>query len=461
MDSKISRFWSPQSGDFGLQADSAREREYNRLMRAQMRLNHRLLPLLLTLSIVMQSIDPSRVWKILIVGLGGAWLFGWLWARGLARSLRLAREMRYGWAQVGDRLEERFTLLNASIFPATWVEIDDHSTLPGYRASLATAIGGEGEVTLLTEGLCSRRGLYLLGGATLRCGDPLGMYTVTIEDPASRALLILPPVVPLPPIEVTPGGYLGDGRPRLRALEESVRAAGVREYRPSDPLRRIHWPTSARQGRLFTRQLDGNPAGNWWILLDLDRNVQAGSDWDSTVEHGIVLAASLADQSLQNKQSVGLAVNGEPPTWLPPRESERQRWDILRALALTQPGGLTLADFLRHGGKTFGKHASLVIITPSTKTDWLEALAPLLWRGIVPTVLLLEAASFGGQGSSQSIAEQLRGMGIVCHVITRDLLNRPEARPGQAGRWRFRQSKITGKVQTIQRPDNLDWRRLT
>lgn len=144
MDSKISRFWSPQSGDFGLQADSAREREYNRLMRAQMRLNHRLLPLLLTLSIVMQSIDPSRVWKILIVGLGGAWLFGWLGARGLARSLRLAREMRYGWAQVGDRLEERFTLLNASIFPATWVEIDDHSTLPGYRASLATAIGGEG-----------------------------------------------------------------------------------------------------------------------------------------------------------------------------------------------------------------------------------------------------------------------------------------------------------------------------
>ncbi len=54
---------------------------YNRPMRARMRLNHWLLPLLLALSIVMQVIDPSRVWKILAVGLGGTWLFGWLWAR--------------------------------------------------------------------------------------------------------------------------------------------------------------------------------------------------------------------------------------------------------------------------------------------------------------------------------------------------------------------------------------------
>lgn len=425
-----------------------------------MRLNHWLLPLLLALSMVMQVIDPSRVWKILMVGLGGAWLVGWLWARALARSLRLAREMRYGWAQVGDRLEERFTLSNASIFSATWVEIEDHSTLPGYRASLATAVEGTGDVTLLTEGYCARRGLYLLGGATLRSGDPLGMYTVTIEDPASRALLVLPPVVPLPPIDVTPGGYLGDGRPRLRALEESVRAAGVREYRPGDPLRRIHWPTSARRDKLYTRQLDGNPAGDWWILLDLDPSAQAGSDWDSTVEHGVVLAASLADRGLREKQAVGLAVNGESPAWLTPRENERQRWDILHALALAQPGGLSLRDFLERGGKTFGKQASLVIITASTRTDWLESLAPLLWRGLVPTVLLLEAASFGRQSSSQAVAEQLQGMGIVCHVITRDLLNRPEARPGQAGRWQFRQSKITGKVQAIQRPDNLDWRSL-
>jgi uncharacterized protein (DUF58 family) len=430
-------------------------------MRVQMRLNNRLLPVLLVLALVMQVVDPSRVWKILIVGLGCAWLVGWLWARGLARSLRLLREIRYGWAQVGDQLEERFTLTNACPLPATWVEIDDHSTLPGYHASLATAVGSDAVVTLMTEGQCTRRGLYLLGGATLRTGDPLGIYSVKIDNPASRALLVLPPIVPLPLIEVTPGGYMGDGRPRLRTLEESVRAAGVREYQLGDPLRRIHWPTSAKHDKLFTRQLDGNPAGDWWILLDLDRRVQAGLDWDSTEEHGVILAASLSDRGLRDKQAVGLAVNGGEPRWLTPRENERQRWELLHALALAKPGDLSLRNFLARGAKTFGKHASLVIITASTETNWLDALAPLVWRGIVPTVLLLDAVSFGKEGSSQAVSAQLQDMGIACHIITRDLLNRPEARPGQGGRWQFRQSKITGKVQAIQRPENLDWRRLS
>jgi uncharacterized protein (DUF58 family) len=430
-------------------------------MHVRMRLTNWLLPILLILAFIMQVIDPSRVWKILIVALGGAWLVGWLWARGLARSLRLVREMRYGWAQVGDQLEERFTLLNNAPFPAIWVEVEDHSTLPGYQASQATAIGGESSSTFLTSGLCSRRGLYLLGSTTLHTSDPLGIYSVTIDDPASQALLVLPPVVPLPQIDVTPGGYMGDGRPRLRTLEESVRASGVREYQPGDPLRRVHWPTSAKHNKLFTRQLEGNPAGDWWVLLDLDRRVQIGSEWDATEEHGVILAASLIDRGLRNKQAVGLAINGEAARWLPPRENERQRWDLLHALALANLGDLSLKDFLARGGKTFGKNASLVIITASTETDWLDALAPLVWRGIVPTVLLLDAASFGKQGSSLALSEQLHQMGISGHIIPRELLNRPEARPGQSGRWQWRQSKITGKVQVIQRPDNLDWRRLS
>ena len=100
-----------------------------------------LLPLLAVVLAVMQLIDPSRVWTVLLVGLGGLWLVSYLWARSLASGLGLLREMRYGWVQVGDVLEERFTLENKSRLPATWVELQDHSTLPGYDASLATGVG--------------------------------------------------------------------------------------------------------------------------------------------------------------------------------------------------------------------------------------------------------------------------------------------------------------------------------
>ena len=429
-------------------------------MTARMRLNSWILPAVVILLIILQVIDPSRAWKTLLVILGGAWLAGWIWARGLVKGLRFTREMRYGWAQVCDELEERFTVSNDSILPATWVEIDDFSTLPDYHVSQAILVGNEDSHEFFTHGRCSRRGLYTLGGTSLQSGDPLGIYTVKIDDPARQTLLVLPPVVPLPSIDVTPGGFMGGGRPRSNSPEQSVGAAGVREYQAGDALRMIHWPTTAKHDKTFVRLLDGTPAADWWILLDLDSASQVGTGWDSTEEHAVVLAASLADRGLRSRKAVGLAVNSEQACWLPPRDTQDQRWAILRALALAQPGELNLQEFLERSGKSFGRHCSLVLITANVTAPWVEALAQLQWRStVVPTILLVDPASFGGTGDTSRLAAQLQQMGISCHIITRDLLDRSEAHPGQSGRWEWRTS-ATGKAIPIHKPVEADWKRL-
>ncbi len=428
-------------------------------MFAKLRLNSWVLPMTVGLVLVLQILDPSRAWKTLLVTLGGAWLVGYLWARGLAKNLRLTREIRYGWAQVGDELEERFTVTNDSIFPATWVEIDDYSTLPGYQASQATSVASNSSNELISRGQCSQRGLYILGGTRLQSGDPLGIYTISIDDPTSQTLLVLPPVVPLPTIEVTPGGLNGEGRPRSHSPEKTIDAAGVREYQPGDALRLIHWPTTAKQGRAFVRLLDGTPAADWWILLDLEASAQVGEGRASTAEHAIILAASLADRGLRSRKAVGLAINGQEVCWKPPQDNENQRWEILRALALAQPGGLSLQHYLERNGKSFGKQASLVVITSNVSAPWAEALAPLQWRGLTPTVFLLDPASFGGPGRSGGLLAQLQQIGISCHLIGRELLDRPEARPGQSGRWEWR-TTATGKAIPVRKPVDTNWRKL-
>lgn len=419
-----------------------------------------MLPVVVVLAILLQIINPAPAWKTLLVILGGAWLIGWLWARGLARGLHFTREIRYGWAQVGDELEERFTLTNDSAFPATWVEMNDFSNIPDYHVSVATVVGAKGANEFNSHGQCSRRGLYTLGGTSLVSGDPLGIYTVRIDDSASQTLLVLPPVVPLPSIDVTPGGFVGDGRPRSHSPEQSVGAAGVREYQPGDSLRMIHWPTSAKHDKTFVRLLDGTPAADWWVLLNLDAASQVGAGWDSTEEHAVVLTASLADRGLRSRKAVGLAINGQPPHWLPPRSNQDQRWAIMRALALAKPGDLNLQQFLERSGNSFGRQSSLVIITADVSGGWVEALAQLQWRAtVVPTILLVDPASFGGQGSASGLAAQLQHSGISCHVITRDLLDRPEAHPGQSGHWEWRTS-ATGKAIPIRKPVDAGWRKL-
>lgn len=424
---------------------------------AHLKLNTWLLPALVALLLVLQLIAPYRGWVILLVGLGGAWLIGYLWARSLARGLRLTREMRFGWAQVGDRLEERFTLTNAEWAPALWVEVVDHSTMPGYEVNRATGVGSGESTRWSKKGICTRRGLFTLGPTSLLAGDPFGLYTVSLHYSVSMPFVVMPPVVPLPAIEVSPGGRAGEGRPRADAPERTVSAASVREYLPGDSLRWIHWRTSARRDSLFVRLFDGVPASDWWILLDMDRRVQAGEGQDSTEEHGVILAASLADRGLRLGKAVGLAACGEELAWLPPRGGEGQRWEILRALALVSPARRSLSELLARTGPALGQHASLVIVTPAVGGEWVETLVPLLRRGVTPTVLLLDPVSFGGSGDARGTTALLSDLGVAHYVITRALLDRSEARPGRRGHWEWRVSGA-GRALPVRRPRDIAWK---
>lgn len=418
------------------------------------------LPALVGLLLVLQLVVPYRGWQILLVGLGGAWLLSYLWARSLARRLRLTREMRFGWAQVGDQMVERFRLFNDGWAPALWVELVDHSTLPDYHAGRGVSVDSRHSIRWHSEAACTRRGLFTLGPTSLLTGDPFGLYTVTLHYPASLPLMVLPPIVPLPTIEVSPGGRAGEGRPRANAPERTISAASVREYAPGDSLRWIHWRTTARHDSLFVRLFDGAPAGDWWILLDMEKYVQVGKGPDATEEHAVILAASLADRGLRSRQAVGLAAHGEQLVWLPPRGGKAQRWKILRALALVSLGRRPLGELLARMRSTLGRRTSLIIITPTMDTAWIEALVHLLRLGAIPTVLLLDPVSFGGTGNLNLTQTLLTDLGVAHYVIARDLLDRPEARPGQQWRW-GRPVSRTGRAVPVRRPIDTAWKALS
>jgi len=441
----------------------------------KIKLNTRLLPILIALLLFMQLTFPFKGWSIMLVGLGGLWLVGFFWAQFLAQSLSLTREIRFGWAHVGDRLEERFTLSNIGPVSAIWAEITDHSTLPGYNASRVTGIDRDSKNRWYTQGVCNQRGIFTLGPTTLRTGDPFGLYTVSLHYPESSSITVTPPIVPLPAIEVAPGGRAGEGQPRPNAFERTVSSTGVRDYIPGDNLSWVHWPTTARQGSLFIRLFDSMPSGDWWLFLDLDQQVQVGQGASSTEEHGIILAASLADRGLRSGRAVGLITHGQKFVWLPPQGHDYQRREIMEALALIKPGPLSLAELLIRTRLVLDRAASLIIITASTSGVWVEALLPLLRRGAVATVLLLDPLSFADtvnreeetispevnsmSNGHDGLQSMLTNLGVTNYLITRDLLDRPEARPGQQGKWEWHISPSGRAIPAKQQPD-LKWKEL-
>ncbi|MBK9603491.1 MAG: DUF58 domain-containing protein [Anaerolineales bacterium] len=414
----------------------------------RIRLRQPVFAVMVVLLLILQLVQPSRTWMFLFTAFSGILISAYLWARSLGESLQLRRETRLGWIQVGGQIEERITLSNTSVLPAAWIQFEDHSTLPGFNASRSTSISAGFFDQWNVTAACKQRGLFYLGDANILTGDPFGIFDVTIHASERTSILVLPQVVTLPEISIVPSGSFGDGQPRRNAPEQTIHASTVREYVHGDSVRMIHWPTTARTNKVFVRLMESAPEGDWWILLDLDKNNLFGEGWDSIEEQSVVLAASLASKGLRNRKAVGLITNSKDAAWIHPQKGEGQRWEILQSLALSQPGELGLDKTLERIQSSLGRHHSLIIVTASTKTDWLKTLLPLVKRGIVPTVLLLDASTFGGKESPALVAANLEGRGIKYHIIPRGMLEAPKTLSHQQGGWKWR-STPTGEIMPI------------
>ena len=360
---------------------------------------------------------------ILLVGLSTVYLVSYYWALTQKNQINLVREMRFGWSQVGDQLQERFNLDNKGWAPAVWIHVDDHSDLPGYSGSRVTRIGSHAHRQWFERGICERRGLFTIGPTTVTTGDPLGLFEVKLEYPATTNMMVMPPIVSLPEIQIAPGGKIGEGVNTERSWDHTVTVSGVREYTPGDSLRYIHWPTSARRGELFVRTFDSTPTSDQWIFLDMNREVHAGEGEDASEEHGVILAASMMNRSLEKGLAVGFGANGEELSWFQPHFDETQKWKILRALALLEKGDQPLDRLLGVARQSLRFRSSIIVITPDLSGTWIQPVLLMRKKGIIPNIILLNAPEFGGEGDLSQIEGKLISLGIDHYLIGPDFLN--------------------------------------
>ncbi|HUT20670.1 MAG TPA: DUF58 domain-containing protein [Anaerolineae bacterium] len=409
---------------------------------------------------VVQLVMPSRVWIALLWLMGGLSGLAYVWAREMALHVTARRALRYGWMQVGDRLEERFEVGNASWLPLLWAEVDDASDLPGYRIGRVASCGPHGVVRWTTEQVCTRRGLYTLGPWLLRISDPFGFTSITLRHGEQEAILVHSPVVALPEIELPRGLRAGSSRARRHSREATIDASHTRTYRPDDPLRTIHWPSSAHRGTLIVREAEDTVSGDLWIVLDLERSVQVGEEEESTEEYGVILAASLADRTLRQDRAVGLVAYGATLAYLPPGRGKAQRWRILQALAAAKAGGArSLAEVLSQLRPSLGRGSTVLVITPSLSTAWVDALLPLTRSSAMPAAVLLDAASFeaapspaGREGEADNLRLLLARAGVPAHVIRQGYPFRAQDTHIPRGYWTFKTTPM-GRAIVVQRPE--------
>lgn len=385
----------------------------------EIRLNIWLLPVMSGIFAILYALTSYRGWLVFFTGITLAWLLGLAWVLLLGRHLHMERALHMAWATVGDSVHETLRIVNKSFLPAVWVEVMDTSETLAAPLRLVGEVEAHSTWTRNLAHLCRQRGLYTLGPTRLRTGDPFGIFTLTIHDQHTSTILVTPPLLPLRQLKVIPGGWAGDQRRRRGVLERDISEAGLRPYAPGDSLRRIHWPATARQDILMVRQLESAASDDWWIFVDLEGDVQAGSGQDSTVELSVVLAASLALRGLKERRRVGLVLAGPKFIRFAPRVDPLYRSQILRCLSVAEKGTHSLADLLAFGRPT--QPATLIFISPTYKTTWLaSALRPR--RGDNLFVLLVDPVEFGGTVDQGKLLTGLAKSGVPYRRMPRSLL---------------------------------------
>ena len=355
-----------------------------------------------------------RLFYLLIGVAVVSYLWNWLSMRNLAASAERGALQ----AQVGDLLREEITVTNESQVPKHALEVRDLTDMPGHEGGAVVSLYGGSSQEWPLEIQARKRGAYSVGPVSIANGDPFGLFRRERRFGDSQEVLVFPRTHNLPEFEIPPADISGDSSVRRRSHTVTPHASSVRDYAPGDSLSRVHWVSSARMGKLMSKEFDLGRAAEVWVLVDLERGVHAGELEESTDEYAVSIGASLAKRYLEANLPVGLVAYGDRRYFLAAETGTGQFQRIMEYLALSKAEGSTPLETALPQDEPLWTHLSTVIvITSSPRVEWTTALRALARRGVKLVVILIDAESFGADLDTLGVLESLAEGGLAAYVV--------------------------------------------
>ena len=344
----------------------------------------------------------------------------YLWTRSMINTVEVEVVRRTQRVSQGQPLFGRIVVRSTSRIPKVWLEVEDQASVPGHEARRVVTLGSRGIEAWSYETAALRRGLYTLGPVRVTATDPFGFFRVTRTFGPETPILVYPNAPDLPNFYIPPANLPGDGRFRRRTQNVTPNVAGLRPYEPGDSYNRIHWPATARTGALMVKLFELDPASDIWIALDLQQSVQAGEGDDGTEEAAVRICASIARYFIQANRTVGFMAFGEDLRVDEAERGQNHYTRILESLALARAvGDVPIGNLLVEESRRFGRHTTLVVVTPSTDDAWATAMMGLSARGVKVAAVLLEPETFGGAASSLDVYGTLAAGGVFTYTVKR------------------------------------------
>ena len=353
---------------------------------------------ILILSLILDQV-PLVIISLLFI-LTGA--ISRLWNHYCLRRIEYRRSLSQTKVFFGDEVVYQVEVANRKLLPLPWIQIEDElpeqitllkgktTTMLEDRTVLTNMfpISWYHRVTRRFPIRCDQRGCYVFGPTRIRSGDLFGFFRREITIDTLDYLFVYPRLLPLDRLGIPSRQLFGDIRIKQHLFQDPVLTAGVRDYRSGDSLKRIHWKSSARLGKLQTRVFE--PTTTIDISLFLDVRTTETAYWGSVTqlqELGIIAAAAISQHALEAGFRIGLYVNqitrfSEGLVRVPHSQHPEQLTKILETLAqIHQVEARPASLFIRQEARNLPWGSSMVVITAQANKQLVDTLLDMKGRG--------------------------------------------------------------------------------
>ncbi len=338
------------------------------------------------------------------------------WGKHALDDVRYERVIPENRAFEGEKLAVTLRMINDKLLPVPLIEVrdsvpentlldEDHLSPTGYpgyvHVSRSTHLSWYERIGWPLELEAPPRGYYRLGPARITTGDIFGFFPVETVSEKTDPIIIYPRLYTLPELGLPAERPFGEIKGRDRIFEDPSRIAGIRDYRPGDPMRRIDWKASARLQSLQSRVYE--PSATMHLLVALNVNTMEHA-WQGfmpdQLERALSVAGSVARHGFDAGYAIGLVANGsypesDRPMRVPVGRSSDQLMRTLEALAVIGPMTPTpLERVIDTEAPRFPYGATLVCVTPRMDPPLAASLRRVAGAGHTVSVVSLAEGEF-------------------------------------------------------------------
>lgn len=312
---------------------------------------------------------------------------------------------------VNDNVKLTTEIINRKIVPMPWIKIRvempiyfkfNNSKVQDYNKvknifKIVTSLLCFEKLKRYDSFKCSKRGVYRIKFAEIEMGDFLGATKAKDKIHISEELIVYPKVKKLVDLIDVPKSLQGYISVRRWIVNDTTQVVGVRKYSDGDGFNTIDWKASAKNNELYVKKFDFTSDPSVMIFLDIQtEDIHWKGLNDEFVENGIDIAASLMDQALKEKISIGYTANAvfeneNEDIFIYPSNSSRQREKILDALAkTTYQRTYTIIKLINERISSLGKYCTIIMLLSFISDELIKNLNYYAQRGHNIKIILLD-----------------------------------------------------------------------